>query len=329
MASIVKRGNSYLARVRTRGFDKAATFDSKRDAVNWARRIENEMGSSVYIDSSEADSTTLKDAFDRYEREITPKKKGAPQEIRRIKWWSGLDLAYKTLPNITGVDLAKLRDQRLANGISGSTIRNDFHLVSNLYKKATKEWGMKGLQNPVAQIELPPPNQSRDRRLESGEEKRLFKNLADLELECAIILFIETAMRRSELIKSTLGQLNLVKRYLKLPDTKNRKGRCVPLSSRAVKAFRRLIVSNGVENDKDKFFTRGVDWFSHAFQDLCKKSDIEDLHLHDLRHEATSRLAESGKFNILELMSITGHSNPKELSRYFHARAENLAKRLA
>lgn len=51
-----------------------------------------------------------------------------------------------------------------------------------------------------------------------------------------------------------------------------------------------------------------------------------DLHFHDLRHEATSRLAEH--FGMHELMKITGHKTASMLNRYYHPRAEDLAKKL-
>jgi integrase len=51
-----------------------------------------------------------------------------------------------------------------------------------------------------------------------------------------------------------------------------------------------------------------------------------DLHFHDLRHEATSRLAD--KLQMHELMKVTGHKTSRMVSRYYHPRAEDLAKKL-
>ncbi|MDP2033402.1 MAG: tyrosine-type recombinase/integrase [Polaromonas sp.] len=51
-----------------------------------------------------------------------------------------------------------------------------------------------------------------------------------------------------------------------------------------------------------------------------------DLHFHDLRHEATSRLAD--KLQMHELMKVTGHKTSRMISRYYHPRAEDLAKKL-
>ncbi len=66
---------------------------------------------------------------------------------------------------------------------------------------------------------------------------------------------------------------------------------------------------------------------------LALLADIEkidktllDLHFHDLRHEATSRLAEVLQMH--ELMKVTGHKSSKMLARYYHPRAEDLAAKI-
>lgn len=58
-----------------------------------------------------------------------------------------------------------------------------------------------------------------------------------------------------------------------------------------------------------------------------KDKTLLNLHFHDLRHEATSRLAE--KLQMHELMKVTGHKSSSMLSRYYHPRAEDLANKLA
>lgn len=55
-------------------------------------------------------------------------------------------------------------------------------------------------------------------------------------------------------------------------------------------------------------------------------STLQNLTFHDLRHEATSRLA--GKLAMHELMKVTGHVSSRMVSRYYHPRAEELALKL-
>lgn len=60
---------------------------------------------------------------------------------------------------------------------------------------------------------------------------------------------------------------------------------------------------------------------------LIKDIELEDkvlvdLHFHDLRHEATTRLAE--KLPMHQLMKVTGHKSTRMLARYYHPRAEEM-----
>ena len=74
-------------------------------------------------------------------------------------------------------------------------------------------------------------------------------------------------------------------------------------------------------------FTNSLRGLSGAFLRLYRKLNIENLHFHDLRHEATSRLFEKG-LNPVEVATITGHKDTRMLMRYTHLRAEDLVGRL-
>lgn len=64
-----------------------------------------------------------------------------------------------------------------------------------------------------------------------------------------------------------------------------------------------------------------------AWERLVRRIGLEDLHLHDLRHEAVSRLFEKG-FHVAEVAAISGHRELRMLTRYTHLRAADLAERL-
>ena len=63
------------------------------------------------------------------------------------------------------------------------------------------------------------------------------------------------------------------------------------------------------------------------FQKALKGAGITGLRFHDLRHTATTRLFEKG-LGIMEVSSITGHSDFKMLKRYTHIKPESLVARL-
>jgi integrase len=116
--------------------------------------------------------------------------------------------------------------------------------------------------------------------------------------------------------------VDLRRRVVHLPETKNGHARDVPLSSRAV-----AILEGLARNIDGRVFDVREDAVTQAFARACQRVGIEDLHFHDLRHEATSRLAERLP-GILELSAVTGHKDLRMLKRYYHPRAEELAKKL-
>lgn len=325
MATISKRGDyQWQAKVRKRGFPPASrTFDTKSQAQKWARLIESEMDMGVFVSRTEAESTTLHEALSRYLNEITPHKKGAKQEKDRIIAWQRHPLAQRFMATIRSVDLATYRDQRLAEGLSASTVRNEINILSNLFNIARKEWGMESLSNPVQNIRKPSPGKGRERRLENGEESRLIE-AAIYPIKEMIVLAIETGMRMGELLNMEWQRVNLNKKIVELPDTKNGDMRLVPLSNRAYFCLKNL----PVQFKKQKVFPEiSNSAVSHRFRKLCKKCEIDDLRFHDLRHEATSRFVEMG-LREEEIRAITGHKTLVMYQRYIHLRADEIAKKL-
>lgn len=85
MATIVKTpSGSWKAVVRKTGWPQVIkTFRTKRDAEDWARRVEDEMVRGVYIDRAPSERITLAQALDRYLAEITPTKAKGTQRCER------------------------------------------------------------------------------------------------------------------------------------------------------------------------------------------------------------------------------------------------------
>ena len=77
MATIVKnpKNGHYKAVIRKSGWPTASkTFRLKRDAEDWARRVEDEMVRGVYIERSSSERLTLEKALNRYLLEVSPTK---------------------------------------------------------------------------------------------------------------------------------------------------------------------------------------------------------------------------------------------------------------
>jgi integrase len=57
--------------------------------------------------------------------------------------------------------------------------------------------------------------------------------------------------------------------------------------------------------------------FRLAWERVRRRAGLDDLHFHDLRHEALSRFFEMG-LTTPEVASISGHRDPRMLFRYSH-----------
>jgi integrase len=190
---------------------------------------------------------------------------------------------------------------------------------------ARNEWGIY-VHNPARDIKLPLGGRQRDRRLQPGEEARLFTACREARnrwLLPLVQLALETAMRQGELLRLRWEHIDLNRRTAHLPVTKNGEARTVPLSSTAVAVLRAL--PRALHGD----VLRGVttEAVKRSYMRATRRAGIEDLRFHDLRHEATTRLFEKG-LNIMEVASITGHKDLRMLRRYTHLKAEDLALKL-
>ena len=341
MAYFRKRSGAWQVVVKKKGFERISrTFDTKAEAEAWAKVTESEMVRGVFVSRIEAENTTLSEALDRYEREISSKKKGVRQEIARIRIWKTHSVAKRFLASIRGSDMASYRDERLKSGYSTNSIRLELAIISHLFEIARKEWGMEGIGNPVKSIRLPTKPQGRDRRLLPKELEKIIAASGSPVLPDIVSLALETGMRQGELAGMTWDMVDLKKRTVTLMETKNGEKRIVPLSSEAVRILSGLvqridgkvwgITSHAVAVAYRRAVSRARITYEKECVEKKEKPDtsfLVDLTFHDLRHEATSRFFEKG-FNVMEVASITGHKTLQMLKRYTHLKAEDLAKRM-
>lgn len=337
MASIRQRGSYWEARVRRNGLPTLSrSFHSKADARAWATVIESEMTRGVFIDRTEAEKNTLGDLLGRYLTDVSSQKKGHGSERYRLISLQRDVIAKLKVASLSGKLMAEWRDKRLKS-VSGSTVNRDLNLISHVLNVARKEWGIH-IDNPVSMIRRPQENRARNRRLGAGEEEKLLAELSPTVrsvngtfetggthnpwMRPLVTLAIETAMRRGELLALRWSDVFLSDRYVRLHDTKNGELRDVPLSSRAYAVLEHL-----PRHLSGKVFPTTEDAVKKAFARAVIRADLGDLHFHDLRHEATSRIAEKLD-NVLELSAVTGHKTLSMLKRYYHPRAKDLARKL-
>ena len=325
MATINKRGDKWQAKVRRLGQSASRSFHRKEDAERWARKTEADIEAGVFIEDITASKTiTIREAADALILEYIPKLSEPKREINRLEatlertGWS-----KTTLANLRSKDIYSYMRQREHEGSAANTIRLDLNQISRLYKFAIQKWSLESLSNPAKSVERPSTASSaRVRRLEEGEEEILLKAAHD-DLKPIIRFALETAMRREEIASLTWKQVDLKNKTAHLPKTKNGSARSVPLSTAAI-----AILHSIPRNLNGTVFSLSKDQVTDRMRVTVKRGGLKDLRFHDLRHEATSRLFENGRLDMMEIATITGHKSLSMLSRYTHLRAGDLAKKL-
>jgi len=326
MASFRKQGSNWQARVRRRGYPaEVKTFTSKAEAERWARTIESGMDRGEFVSRSAAEQTTFGEIIQRYMIAVTPKKRGCFEETSRLTATLRHRITKLSMANLTPEAVAEYRDDRLKSCRANTVIR-DLAAMSSIINHARREWGI-AIQNPVAMIRKPTMPPGRDRVLSEAEESILLHELMPTGrrnpiMQPLVIVAIETAMRRGELLSMTWKHVHLERRVIFLPITKNGQSRYVPLSSRAIETINKLPRSTD-----ERVFPINIAAMEAAFLRAVRRANLTGLHFHDLRHTGASRMA-SKLPNVIELASVTGHTSLQMLKRYYHPKAEELALKL-
>ncbi|MFM2408767.1 MAG: hypothetical protein RL358_1509, partial [Pseudomonadota bacterium] len=329
MATVKKTpSGTWKALIRKAGFPATSkTFRTKRDAEDWSRRTEDEMVRGVFIQRAPAERLTIENALDRYLKEVSITKsiftqRGETSKSKQLK----AELGKYSLAAITPDLVAGYRDKRLEAGKKPNTVRLELALLGHLFTVAMQEWGIGLAYNPVANIRKPSPGEGRDRRLTSAEEIKLIEAVSGHSnpmLGWIVRAALATGMRSNEIVTLRRAQVDLSRRVIRLTKTKNGSERTVPMTLEARAIFEAALANPVRPIDCDLIFfgepgkdkkMRKPYAFNKAFGIIKKDLDLTDLHFHDLRHEAVSRLVEAG-LSDQKVSAISGHKSMQMLKR--------------
>lgn len=351
MASFKKDGDVWRVQVYVKGHRESGTFTTKAQAQAWAAQRETELrqqGASGIVAGK-----TVRDAFDKYEKEVSRTKRGSRFEALRMNVLA--DIKIQTPPikfgdikmsELTASHVAQLRDARLKMAVGSrlmvgeegageasvktSTVNRELNLVSNVFTMARREWKWLA-ESPTKDVRRPKNPAPRDRRPTADEIERLCFALGydggqaltkSQRAAVAFLFAIETAMRAGEICALLPDWID--GRVVHLPGDKTKNGikRDVPLSSRALELLSYLPKAEQQETVFD-ITSASLDALFRRAKSRC---GVTDLTFHDSRHEAITRLAK--KLSVLELARMVGHRDLRMLQIYYNETAADIAKRL-
>lgn len=335
MATIRKRGKSYQALVRAKGYPtQSQNFRYKADATKWAKKIEVAISDGKFFPSKRKDERSLEDAIDRYLDEDAKELADHADRRRQLNWWKGQLGDISLLHLCNDLDLLhdakrKLETDKLKKGTTRApaTVKRYLAALSKLFSCA-EDWGWCDT-NPVRRIRKPKEAPGRDRYLSDDERKALLKATAksdDPYLHTLVLIALCTAGRAGEIQGLKWPEVSLQRKTVTFRHTKNRQVRTVPVTDEVVSRFRDLRKVRRIDSELvfPRFDGKRPKSFRAAWDRAVAEAGLEDFRFHDLRHTAASYLAMSGA-SPSELAAILGHKTLAMVARYAHVGEQHTA----
>ena len=340
-----KRSKPWRVEIRREGKRVDQTFRTKREASDFAARVEADFSRWSKLLGGELKRHTVADLIDRYMRQWSGKDHNTPS---RLGWWRE-QYGERTLAELDGDTvreaLARLATEPAPHGgktvtetdkpRSGPTI-NRYKAALSAAFKAGIDGGWYGLKdNPVQGIRGKRETHRFGRALADDERARLLRacDASDWSgLGVFVRLALATGARRGELLKLEWSDVDLKRGSILLRETKNADDRRVPLIGEASDRLaawakvRRLDdprVFPGSPPPKDRPELRREPPVDKAWTAAKAAAEVENLRIHDLRHSCGSYLARAGA-SAFQIAAILGHrSGPGLTARYVHLAAED------
>lgn len=348
MATVRERVTSkgekrYQVTVRLKGHPKeTATFSRKTDAKRWAQHTEAAIREGRHFKTSEAKKRTVAQLIDRYITDVLPTKpKSVKQQGRQLKWWKE-EIGEYCLADLIPALIGEARDNLLHGrgklqfkrgkneGRAPATVVRYLAALSHALTIAVNEWGWLE-DNPMRKVRRPKEPRGRVRFLRDKEREKLLESCK--ASECAhlypiVVLALSTGMRQAEILNLTWTDIDLMRGYIAIYETKNKERRSVPLVGHAeellnemakVRRIGTLLLFPSAVKPQAPIAIR------RPWNEAVKAAGIEDFKFHDLRHTAASYLAMNGA-SLAEIAEVLGHKTLSMVKRYAHLTEQHTSK---
>ena len=251
------------------------------------------------------------------ERHATKHKKTWKEDRRKIDKHILPRWGKMTLKAITKHDVAVLHGE--IGAAAPYEANRTLRLISSLFELA-KQWGYldEMFPNPARHVKMF-KEEKRDRWVHQDEIPALMAAIqgeANLYARMAILLYLFTGARKSELLMAKWADIDQNRKELRLEDTKAGRVHYIPLSAPAMEFLATL---PKMEGNPYLFpgHIRGQHLvnISKPWNRMRKAANLEDVRLHDLRRTVGSWLAQSGK-SLHLIGKVLNHSNQRTTETY-------------
>jgi integrase len=338
MASFVTRNGRTRALVRKHAQTLCATFPNLTQAKAWADKEEKRLDQLRATGIVQAKTETIAQLIDRYTEEkqaIREWGRTKTADLKRLK----KDLGAHRASTITKKQIVDYFRKRQRDGSGPVVIASQVGYLFGVFKTARSLWH---LDVPVPVIELARQalrehdiagaSMSRDRRVSDEELQALITyyegggKTTDIPMADVIRFCVATGMRISEVCRLEWEDLDEKAKTIVIHDRKHPRKKIgndqvVPLLNAT--GFDAFEIAKRQPRTKARIFPYNHKTVVTYFPRAVRALGFKDLHLHDLRHEAISRLFAAG-YRIEQVALVSGHRDWAMLRRYTHVKATDL-----
>jgi integrase len=336
MATFTWRNGRCRAVVRKSGHRHCETFGSKAAAKAWADKVEAQIDELRAAGVTQPRGLTLGDLIERYILELYPLKpwgRSKTADLVRLK----KDLGHLPAGALTGHHFTDHFLKRHADGAGAVVISGQLGYLIGVLRVARTLWHLDvalqaviDARTALQKIRLVGKSQHRERRVSDAELKQLIayfrKRPSEVPMPDILQFCLASAMRISEVCRLEWTDFDVKEKTVMIRDRKHPQERdgnhqTVPLlSATGHDAFK---IAKRQKHDGPRIFPYSSRTVGTYFTRAVAKLGLEDMHLHDLRHEAISRLFAAG-YRIEQVALVSGHRDWAMLKRYTHVRASDL-----
>lgn len=355
--------SKYRARKLIKGNRVSNVCDTARLAREWLADAEASVRRDEYVDRRPLSRLTVKDLVDRFVAEVLvdggPRRGAAEDRASHIPSILNDRIASISLADLGPADVTAWR-KRLLVHYKPATVVKRMNLLSQVFSYARAELKVPMKENPASAENASRPRNAdvqRTRRLnladaaavraatEAGEdpppneEARLLAEVAKSKNPHDLLMVrfaIAQAVRRGESTGLRWGDVDLEGRVLTLHgrhrrgtkenDHATREPEQRPLMREAADLLRSMLPEDGKPDPDEVIFKVGDPTaFSVRMGRMMRRAGLVGLRFHDLRREATTRLASRYPVHA-DLRRVTGHSNAATMERYYQPRPGDLAR---
>lgn len=335
MPNIRVRNGKFQAQVRVRRdgvivHQQTATFATKKQAQLWGLKLEKSIEDGSF-EVKRQEVVTVNDLMDMHSAYLTKLKKPTVAIFGRYKNLRNAKFATKSASKVTSADIIKWASD-FRTGKSPATVLIHLMGLSALFRAGPVAHGVASDVRVVAaaishlkHLSVAQVSTERERRVTDDEIDKVashHEGLMDPQIPLRTIMQLLVALprRRTELMTALWANYDQVAHTLKLVDTKNPtkpRTEIVPVPPLAQK------ILDALPRTSPKILPYNPASVSAAVFRSAKMTGVENLHLHDLRHEGISRLFSLG-LRIEHVAEISGHLSWATLKRYTHLTAKDV-----